>query len=236
MPRVLNMYVYAPFFNGYFECARASPARISSTPTTRAASSIERVSGRGAIDPCFPAKIGIAHVHNLLFAKHAKKQLDYHLLPDGRRAAHAAQAICRDRTRARPSPATPETVKAAFTKEVERVRASRASRISTRSSNFHDRKLLAQQLFEALGTRAWVVARKRTGAPSTSASASSTAYEATSGGVRAKSSISSSAKIASASSCWRVRITTIPGLNHEILRRVPEARLPGVLAEHAADG
>ena len=38
-------------------------------------------SGRGAIDPCFPAKIGIAHVHNLIFAKHAKKPLDAIFFP-----------------------------------------------------------------------------------------------------------------------------------------------------------
>jgi hypothetical protein len=42
---------------------------------------VSRGAGRGAIDPCFPAKIGIAHVHNLLYAKHAKKPLDYIFFP-----------------------------------------------------------------------------------------------------------------------------------------------------------
>jgi predicted nucleotide-binding protein (sugar kinase/HSP70/actin superfamily) len=31
---------------------------------------------RGAIDPCFPSKLGIPHVHNLIFKHHEKKPLD----------------------------------------------------------------------------------------------------------------------------------------------------------------
>ena len=36
---------------------------------------------RGAIDPCFPSKLGIPHVHNLLFVQHAKKPLDMIFFP-----------------------------------------------------------------------------------------------------------------------------------------------------------
>ena len=36
---------------------------------------------RGAIDPCFPSKLGIPHVHNLLYVVHAKKPLDIIFFP-----------------------------------------------------------------------------------------------------------------------------------------------------------
>ena len=36
---------------------------------------------RGAIDPCFPSKLGIPHVHNLLYKVHAKKPLDIIFFP-----------------------------------------------------------------------------------------------------------------------------------------------------------
>ena len=36
---------------------------------------------RGSIDPCFPSKLGIPHVHNLLYVQHAKKPLDIIFFP-----------------------------------------------------------------------------------------------------------------------------------------------------------
>ena len=36
---------------------------------------------RGAIDPCFPSKVGIPHVHNLLYVHHKKKPLDIIFFP-----------------------------------------------------------------------------------------------------------------------------------------------------------
>ena len=64
--------------------------------------------GRGAIDPCFPAKIGIAHVHNLLSAKSREEETRLDLLPDGRRAAHAAGEPHRGSMPVRPSPSRPK--------------------------------------------------------------------------------------------------------------------------------
>jgi predicted nucleotide-binding protein (sugar kinase/HSP70/actin superfamily) len=71
---------------------------------------------RGAIDPCFPSKLGIPHVHNLLFVVHAKKPLDIIFFPmiDCLTSdLHGVQA-----SRSCPTVATtPAAVKAAFTKE-----------------------------------------------------------------------------------------------------------------------
>ena len=84
--------------------ASACPAATSSTPTSRAAISIAKGAGRGAIDPCFPAKIGVAHVHNLLFVKHAKKKLDYIFFPMVDVLHTLAEAPAGRPTRVRPSP------------------------------------------------------------------------------------------------------------------------------------
>src|SRR5262249_50690704 len=72
MPRVLNMYVYAPFFSGYFESLGVPGGNLVYSDFT-SGELYREGSGRGAIDPCFPAKIGIAHAYNLIFSKHAKK-------------------------------------------------------------------------------------------------------------------------------------------------------------------
>jgi predicted nucleotide-binding protein (sugar kinase/HSP70/actin superfamily) len=105
-------------------------------------------SGRGAIDPCFPAKIGIAHVHNLMFTKHAKKKLDLIFFPmvdvlhtplENLQGSNACPTVT----------VTPETVKAAFTKESD-VFGQQGLTYCDPLVNFTDRKLLAQQLFNAL--------------------------------------------------------------------------------------
>src|SRR5262252_2917776 len=75
IPRVLNIYTYAPLFNAYFESLGVQPENIIYSDYT--SSELYRAgASRGAIDPCFPAKIGISHVYNLIQEKHRKKPLD----------------------------------------------------------------------------------------------------------------------------------------------------------------
>src|SRR6204780_3694201 len=75
IPRVLNIYSYAPLFNAYFESLGVQPENIIYSDYT--SSELYRAgASRGAIDPCFPAKIGISHVYNLIQEKHRKKALD----------------------------------------------------------------------------------------------------------------------------------------------------------------
>ena len=73
IPRLLNTYTYAPMFNAYFASLGLKAENIVYSDYTtpelyRAGAS------RGAIDPCYPSKIGIAHVYNLLATKHAKSR------------------------------------------------------------------------------------------------------------------------------------------------------------------
>ena len=90
IPRVFNMYAYAPLFSGYLESLGVPPAHIvySDETTTELYRS---GASRGAIDPCFPSKIALAHVHNLLQVKHPKSAAGLRVLPDGGRPARPAR-------------------------------------------------------------------------------------------------------------------------------------------------
>ena len=146
IPRVLNIYAYAPLFNGYLESLGVQPENIIYSDYT--SSDLYRAgASRGAIDPCFPAKIGISHVYNLIQEKHRKKPLNaiffpmYDVLTSPLVKIVAANA-CPTVT------ATPETVKAAFTKEND-VFAEHNVKYVAPVLNFADRKLFAHQMLQA---------------------------------------------------------------------------------------
>jgi predicted nucleotide-binding protein (sugar kinase/HSP70/actin superfamily) len=147
MPRVLNMYVYAPFFSGYFESLGVSGGNLVYSDFT-SGDLYREGSGRGAIDPCFPAKIGIAHVHNLLFAKHTKKPLDVIFFPMVD-VLHSPLVHLQGTNACPTVTVTPETAKAAFTKEGD-IFAQRNVTYLDPLVNFADRNLLCQQLLQAL--------------------------------------------------------------------------------------
>src|SRR6185369_10682385 len=132
IPRVLNIYTYAPLFNAYFESLGVQPENIIYSDYT--SSELYRAgASRGAIDPCFPAKIGISHVYNLIQEKHRKKPLNVIFFPMYDVLHSPLMKIVG--TNACPTvTATPETVKAAFTKE---------------NDVFAERKLFAHQMLQA---------------------------------------------------------------------------------------
>jgi activator of 2-hydroxyglutaryl-CoA dehydratase/predicted nucleotide-binding protein (sugar kinase/HSP70/actin superfamily) len=146
IPRVLNMYTYAPFFNAYFESLGVLGGNVVYSDYT-SGELYREGAGRGAIDPCFPAKIGVAHVHNLLFAKHAKKRLDYIFFPMVD-VLHTSLKNLQGSNACPTVTVTPETAKAAFTKEGD-VFAQQGVRYLCPIINFADRPLLCKQLFEA---------------------------------------------------------------------------------------
>jgi hypothetical protein len=114
IPRMLNQSSTNPLFSAYFEALGLRPQnRVNSDYTTEEL--YKEGAKRGAIDPCFPSKLGIPHVHNLLFKHHEKKPLDVIFFPmiDDLHSDLAKTQDCR----ACPTvTATPEAVKAAFTK------------------------------------------------------------------------------------------------------------------------
>ena len=146
IPRVLNIYTYAPLFNGYFESLGVQPENIVYSDYT--SSELYRAgASRGAIDPCFPAKIGISHVYNLIQEKHRKKPLNVIFFP--MYDVLHSPLVKLTGTNACPTvTATPETVKAAFTKEND-VFAEHNVKYIDPVLNFADRKLFAYQMLQA---------------------------------------------------------------------------------------
>jgi predicted CoA-substrate-specific enzyme activase len=115
MPRVLNMYSMTPVFTGYFAALGLKPENLVYSDYT-SEQLYKEGAKRGAIDPCFPSKLGIPHVHNLLYTVHAKKALDIIFFPMIDCLTSDLQNI--QASRSCPTVATtPEAVKAAFTKE-----------------------------------------------------------------------------------------------------------------------
>jgi len=146
IPRVLNIYAYAPLFSAYLESLGVQPENIIYSEYT--SSELYRAgASRGAIDPCFPAKIGISHVYNLIQEKHRKKPLDAIFFPMYD-VLHSPLVKITGANACPTVTATPETVKAAFTKEND-VFAEHNVKYIDPMLNFTDRKLFAHQMLQA---------------------------------------------------------------------------------------
>ena len=118
MPRVLNMYSTAPFFLAYFQSLGVQSENLVWSNYTSEPLYKEGAK-RGSIDPCFPSKVAIPHIHNLLAYKHTKERpLDYVLFP--MIDALPTWLVGVQDTRACPTvTATPEATHAAFIKEYD---------------------------------------------------------------------------------------------------------------------
>ena len=63
IPRLLNMFLYTPFFSTYLRSLGVGKVVYSEYTSTRL---WEEGNKWGSIDPCFPAKVAPAHIYNLL--------------------------------------------------------------------------------------------------------------------------------------------------------------------------
>jgi predicted CoA-substrate-specific enzyme activase len=145
MPRVLNMYSTAPLFTGYFASLGLKPQNLVFSEYT-SDELYKEGAKRGAIDPCFPSKLGIPHVHNLLYHAHAKRPLDYIFFPviDDL----TSDLACTAGSRSCPTvAATPEAVKAAFTKEGDVFQEKGVVYLDT-FVNLADRKMFERQMYQ----------------------------------------------------------------------------------------
>jgi len=150
LPRVLNMYSLAPLFTAYFESLGVPAENLVWSDFT--SEELYRAGAkRGAVDPCFPSKLGIPHVHNLLMVKHAKKPLDLIFFPmiddlPSDLIGCAGHRSC-------PTVATtPEAVKAAFTKESDLFAEAGIAYLDT-FVNPGEPALLERQLLAEFGER-----------------------------------------------------------------------------------
>lgn len=143
--RILNMYSVNPIFSAYFQALGVPEENLIYSDYTNEQLYKEGAK-RGAIDPCFPSKVGIPHVHNLLYVHHKKKPLDIIFCPmiddlpsdlkfvQGHRACPTVVT-------------TPESVKAAFTKEGDIFRQNNILFLDT-FVNPGRPSLLAKQLYD----------------------------------------------------------------------------------------
>lgn len=146
IPRLLNTYTYAPLFNAYFASLGVVPENIIYSDYTtpelyRAGAS------RGAIDPCYPSKIGIAHVYNLLATKHSKKPLHAIWFPMYD-VLHTSLVNLTGSNACPTVTATPEVVKAAFMKESD-IFAENGMVYLDPILNLQDQKICADQMYKA---------------------------------------------------------------------------------------
>lgn len=146
IPRVLNLYATAPFFRTWLEALGIQANHIVFSDFT--SDSLYRAgASRGAIDPCFPSKVTLAHVHNLLTVHHAKRPLDAVFLPMFEAVAtpllhtigqHACPTVM----------ATPESVKAAYIKDEDQFEQLGIQFLNP-LVHMVDHELLARQLWQA---------------------------------------------------------------------------------------
>ncbi|MBI5764628.1 MAG: hypothetical protein HZA51_14020 [Planctomycetes bacterium] len=144
MPRVLNMYSMGPWFMAYFESLGIAKRNLIWSDYT-SEELYKEGAKRGAIDPCFPSKIGIPHVHNLLYHKHKEAPLDYIFFP----MIDCMPTFLENIQSSRACPtvsATPEAVKAAFTKESDLFKDLGTVYLDT-FVNFSEPGLLERQMF-----------------------------------------------------------------------------------------
>ncbi len=145
IPRILNMYSVTPIFSAYFE-ALGIPAENLIYSDYTSEQLYKEGAKRGAIDPCFPSKVAIPHVHNLLYVHHKKKPLDIIFCPMIDDLPSDLKFV--QGHRACPTVATtPEAVKAAFTKEGDIFRENNILFLDT-FVNPGEPFLLAKQLYD----------------------------------------------------------------------------------------
>jgi predicted nucleotide-binding protein (sugar kinase/HSP70/actin superfamily)/activator of 2-hydroxyglutaryl-CoA dehydratase len=118
LPRVLNMYSMGPLFRTYFEALGVPAANVIFSPPT--SEELYQAGAKyGAVDPCFPAKVGQAHLHHLLHHVHQpERPLDYIFFPS---LTHVPTFVenTMDATTCPIVAGTPNVIKAAFTRELD---------------------------------------------------------------------------------------------------------------------
>lgn len=150
IPRVLNIYSSAPVWRTYFETLGVPSHNIVFSDYT--SEEMWAKGGRyGSIDPCYPAKVAQAHVHNLIFGKHVKKKLDYIFFPCITHMPTFVTGIM-DSVCCPIVSGTPKVIRAAFTKEVDFFSQSGIDYVDG-AVTLTEPHYFAKQMFEMFGER-----------------------------------------------------------------------------------
>lgn len=139
IPRVLNFYSLMPFFRGYLESLGVENFVFSDYTSEKLIR--EELKG-GAIDPCFPSKVVLAHINNLI-----KKKPDVIFFPKvatlisffkDAEGSHACPTVT----------GTPISIKAVLTKEKDIFKEKEIEFLDP-ILHFHDKELLEYEMYEA---------------------------------------------------------------------------------------
>ncbi len=117
IPRVLNQYSTGPMWRTYFETLGIASDNVLFSSQTTEEMWLE--GGKyGSVDPCHPAKVAQAHIHELLVHVHAAKKLDYLFFPA---MTHVPSCLkhTRDAAACPIVAGTPTVLRVAFTKDVD---------------------------------------------------------------------------------------------------------------------
>lgn len=146
IPKALNIWSTAPFWRTYFEALGIKPRNIVFSDDT--SEEMWQAGGKyGSIDPCFPAKVVQAHVHNLLFDHHTKKPLNIIFFPSITHIPTFVEKVM-DTACCPIVAGTPKVIGAAFTKEQDFFAQRNITYMDT-AVTLNEPLLLKQRLFEA---------------------------------------------------------------------------------------
>ncbi len=150
VPRVLNLWSTAPLWRTYFETLGITSRNI--VFSDESSEEMWQAGGKyGSVDPCYPGKVGQAHIHNLLFKHHEKKALEYLFFPCITHIPTFVQGVM-DTASCPVVSGTPEVMKAAFTKEIDFF-AERDIEYLSPTVTMSERLMLKRQMFEVWGPR-----------------------------------------------------------------------------------
>ncbi len=144
IPRVLNQYSQNPFFSAYFE-SLGVPAKNLVYSDFTSEELYKEGAKRGAIDPCFPSKVCIAHMHNLLEVKHKRRPLDLIVFPQ----VDSMESFLTHSVGHRACPTvcgSADTTKAAFIKE-EDIFAKKGTKLIVPFVQMQERRLCERQMY-----------------------------------------------------------------------------------------
>jgi predicted nucleotide-binding protein (sugar kinase/HSP70/actin superfamily) len=146
IPRVLNIWSTAPFWRTYLETLGIQRQNVVFSDETTEELWME--GGKyGSIDPCYPSKVGQAHIHNLLFHHHSEdKPLAYIFNPV---ITHVPSYVknSQDTSCCPIVQGSPNVLKAAFTKEVDFFKSRNITYLD-HSVTLVEPHLLKKQMFE----------------------------------------------------------------------------------------
>ncbi len=150
MPRCLDMWSTAPFWRAYFAGAGLPQKNLVFSRESGERMFTEGAK-YGAVDPCYPAKVVQAHIHDLLFHQHtADHPLHYLFFPT---VVQTLGGINAAKSYACPVVSgTPNVIKAAFTKETDYFQ-TRGIEYLDPAVTFGDSALLRAQLHRIWGER-----------------------------------------------------------------------------------